>query len=102
MKTLQLEKFFPSLSVTLAVDGHSQNARRSKNDVLADYLSSDPSRDQYDEIVIIGDSPSDMQLQDVAGGVTYLYAHPKFTFRECTADFRIRDLRKVLERVIRR
>jgi phosphoglycolate phosphatase-like HAD superfamily hydrolase len=96
LKTLQLEKFFPNPSVALAVDGHAQNAQRTKNDVLSDYLATECGNNEYDEIVIIGDSSSDMRLRDVAGGVTYLYAHPEFSFRDCAADFKIRDLRDVL------
>jgi phosphoglycolate phosphatase-like HAD superfamily hydrolase len=99
LKTLQLEKFFPSPSVALAVDGHTQSVQRTKNDVLSDYLVSDSRAAEYEEIIIIGDSPSDMRLRDVAGGVTYLYAHPEFAFRNCTADFRIRDLRAVLSHI---
>jgi phosphoglycolate phosphatase-like HAD superfamily hydrolase len=99
LKTLQLERFFPDPSVALAVDGHSQDVHRTKTDVLSDYLAGERTGDSYEEIVIIGDSPSDMRLRDVAGGVTYLYAHPKFSFRDCVADFRIRDLRAVLDRV---
>jgi hypothetical protein len=45
---------------------------------------------------IVGDSPGDMPLSQVAGGVRYLFAHPGFEFRQCPADFRIRDLRQVL------
>lgn len=99
LKTLQLEKFFPSPNVALAVDGHTQNVHRTKNDVLSDYLATDPRSKEYREIVIIGDSPSDMRLRDVAGGVTYLYAHPEFAFRDCAADFKINDLRTVLNHV---
>jgi phosphoglycolate phosphatase-like HAD superfamily hydrolase len=99
LKTLQLEKFFPSPNVALAVDGHTQDAHRTKNDVLSDYLETGSSDREYEEIVIIGDSPSDMRLRDVAGGVTYLYAHPEFSFRDCAADFKIRDLRAVLDHV---
>jgi phosphoglycolate phosphatase-like HAD superfamily hydrolase len=99
LKTLQLEEFFPSPDVALAVDGHMQNAQRTKNDVLSDYLTTGAGGKKYDEIVIIGDSPSDMRLRDVAGGVTYLYAHPEFAFRDCVADFKIRDLRAVLNHV---
>lgn len=99
LKTLQLEKFFPSPCVALAVDGHTQNARRTKNDVLSDYLSARPDDEKYEQIIIIGDSPSDMRLRDVAGGVTYLYAHPEFSFRDCVADFKIRDLQAVLNHV---
>jgi hypothetical protein len=40
-----------------------------------------------------------MSLRDVAGGVTYLFAHPGTEFRDCEADFRIRDLRVILDRL---
>ncbi len=97
LKTLQLEEFFSAPQTALAVDGHMQAADRTKNDVLLEYL--DGRGHSYEEIVIIGDSPSDMRLADVAGGVTYLYAHPEFPFRTANADRHIRDLCSVVERI---
>jgi hypothetical protein len=38
-----------------------------------------------------------MRLRDVAGGVTYLFAHLGTEFSDCEADFRIRDLRAILD-----
>jgi phosphoglycolate phosphatase-like HAD superfamily hydrolase len=67
---------------------------RSKDAALASYLSH--TADSYEEIVIIGDSPEDMSLKAVAGGTTYLFAHSGAEFRECSADYRIRDLRQIL------
>jgi phosphoglycolate phosphatase-like HAD superfamily hydrolase len=90
---LGYEEFF-SAGNAFAVDGHAERPASSKEDVLADYLRDTGG---YENIIIIGDSPSDMRLKKVAGGVTYLYAHPDFAFRNCEADHRIRDLRKVLE-----
>jgi phosphoglycolate phosphatase-like HAD superfamily hydrolase len=90
---LGYKKFF-SAGNAFAVDGHAEHPSASKEDVLSNYLR-DAGR--YEMIVIIGDSPSDMRLKKVAGGVTYLYAHPDFAFRNCEADHRIRDLRAVLE-----
>jgi hypothetical protein len=37
-----------------------------------------------------------MNLKKVAGGTTYLFAHPGTEFRRSRADYRIRDLRQVL------
>ncbi|MFC8848983.1 MULTISPECIES: HAD family hydrolase [unclassified Micromonospora] len=95
LKLLELaDHFTPGRA--FAVDQHVRDVRTTKNDVLAGYLAGQPA---FEELVIIGDSASDMRLADVAGGTTYLFAHPDFAFRNCTADFRIRDLRDVLSRV---
>jgi phosphoglycolate phosphatase-like HAD superfamily hydrolase len=93
---LEYGDFFSSGNA-FAVDGHAERPVNSKADVLADYLHDAHSR--FEEIIIIGDSPSDMKLTKVAGGVTYLFAHPDVKFRQCEADYRIRDLRAVLDRL---
>ncbi|MFY1615967.1 HAD family hydrolase [Micromonospora sp. WMMD736] len=95
LKLLDLtDHFVPGRA--FAVDQHVRDVKTTKRDVLACYLTGQPS---FDEIVIIGDSASDMRLVEVAGGTTYLFAHPDFAFRNCNADFRIRDLRRVLDRI---
>ncbi len=76
----------------LAVDAHS-NPGRTKPPLLARYLEDK----DYDAIVIIGDSASDMDLRSVAGGKTYLYSRPEKQHRECESDVRITDLRDVLK-----
>jgi len=86
-------EFFSSENA-FAVDGHAECPASSKEDVLAEFLR---DTGDYEKIVIIGDSPSDMKLKKVAGGVTYLFAHPDVEFRQCDADHRIRDLRLVLD-----
>jgi phosphoglycolate phosphatase-like HAD superfamily hydrolase len=96
VKALELESYFPH-DKAFAVDQHMADAVRTKADALHEYLAE--QHVAYDQVVIIGDSPSDMELKRIAGGLTYLYAHPEFQFRECAADFRIRDLREVLTQV---
>lgn len=76
-----------------AVDQGGGQAPVAKADLLAAYLSGRPP---FSDLVIVGDSPGDMLLSRVAGGVTYLFAHPDIEFRTCAADFRIRDLRQLL------
>jgi phosphoglycolate phosphatase-like HAD superfamily hydrolase len=88
---------FFSSGNAFAVDGHTERPVNSKADVLADYLRD--ADNKFEEIIIIGDSPSDMKLTKVAGGVTYLFAHPDVEFRQCDAHHRIRDLREVLEQL---
>lgn len=95
LKLLELADFFTP-GRAFAVDQHVRDATVTKQDVLASFLAAQPA---FDELVIVGDSPSDMQLANVVGGTTYLFAHPEFPFRECKADFRIHDLRQVLKHV---
>lgn len=95
LKLLELTEFFTP-GRAFAVDQHVRDVGVTKQDVLAGYLTGRPD---FEEIVIIGDSAGDMRLAEVAGGTTYLFAHPEFAFRNCAADFRIRDLREVLHRV---
>ncbi|MFI0797040.1 HAD family hydrolase [Micromonospora rubida] len=95
LKLLELTDYFTP-GRAFAVDQHVRDAKSTKKDVLASYLIGQPT---FEEIVIIGDSTSDMQLMEVAGGTTYLFAHPGIAFRNCHADFQIRDLREVLHRV---
>lgn len=95
LKTLDLESFFPA-EKAFAVDQHTRDARRTKADILAEYLDHHPP---YDEVVVIGDSPSDVRLREVGGGRAYLFTHADFQFRACDPDHRIRDLRGVLAAV---
>ncbi|MEU5784604.1 HAD family hydrolase [Micromonospora lupini] len=95
LKLLELTDYFlPGRA--FAVDQHVLDVKTTKRDVLAGYLV---GQHAFEEIVIVGDSASDMRLAEVAGGTTYLFAHPDFAFRNCSADFRIRDLREVLQRI---
>ena len=75
-----------------AVNAHSKNKARHKVDVLKEFLINK----DYEKVVVIGDSPSDMELGFVSGSIRYLYTHPGRQHREAKADFKIDDLRKVL------
>ncbi|GGM24661.1 MULTISPECIES: HAD family hydrolase [Micromonospora] len=92
LKLLELTDYFTP-DRAFAVDQHVRDVQTTKKDVLAQYLA---TRAPFEEIVIIGDSAGDMHLAEVAGGTTYLFAHPGFAFRKCPSDFRIRDLRTIL------
>jgi phosphoglycolate phosphatase-like HAD superfamily hydrolase len=93
LKVLEFNVFFPD-GRAFAVDQHARVVARTKADVLNGFLGEGHA---YEQLVIVGDSPSDVRLKDVSGGIAFLYAHPGFEFRECPADFRIRDLRRVLQ-----
>jgi phosphoglycolate phosphatase-like HAD superfamily hydrolase len=77
----------------LAVDRGDGRPPVPKARLLAGFLAGRPP---FNDLVIVGDSPGDMLLSEVAGGTRFLFAHPGFEFRDCPADFRIRDLRQVL------
>jgi phosphoglycolate phosphatase-like HAD superfamily hydrolase len=93
LKTLGLEGFFPA-GRAFATDHTPAGPAVTKTDVLRGYLTASPAR--FERLVIVGDSPADMALKQVAGGVTYLYTQPGFEVRDAVADHRIRDLREVL------
>lgn len=82
-----------SPKTAFAVDNHLAETPTTKEELLRSHVSKHP----YDHIVIIGDSPKDMELKDVAGGTTYLYAHEDYPFRGDSGDYHITDLRKILQ-----
>ena len=92
LELLGLDGFFVP-GRAFAVDQGDGRAPTTKAGLLATYLAGRPP---FSELVIVGDSPGDMLLSRVAGGVTYLFVHPGVEFRDCPADFRVRDLRQVL------
>ena len=90
LNIIGIKKYFSKAKV-IGVNAHEDIME--KKDALAEYLD---GRD-YDEIVIIGDSESDLQLKKVAGGVTYFYHYPYLKLNKAIqADFIITDLREVL------
>ncbi|MFD8263273.1 HAD family hydrolase [Streptomyces griseoluteus] len=89
---LGLSGFFPE-SARFAVDGHTLGEAATKVEVVRTYLQDKA----YKDLVFIGDSPSDMRLTAIAGGTSYLYSHDEFPFRECEANYKIRDLREILK-----
>lgn len=90
-----LYKFIDSVSMRYFFGEGKAFASNDKKKTLAEFLENK----KFDSLVIIGDSPSDIELKNVAGGVTYLYSHPWRQFRECDAQYKIHDLREVLREV---
>ncbi len=90
VNTVGITKFFPEEKI-IGVNAHQKHG--VKEDALKDYLSNK----QFEKLVIIGDSESDMELRRVAGGTTYFYSHPHINNSGMVkADYVIKDLRKVL------
>lgn len=91
LEAVRMQDYFQQAT---AVDSHI-NPNQTKREVLEKYLTGK----KYEDIVIIGDSPKDISLKEVAGGTTYLYTHPGKPFRDCEADWKIHDLREILKEV---
>jgi len=78
----------------IGVNAHEKHG--DKQEALSDYLHGK----KFDAIVYVGDSESDMKLQEVYGGTTYYYNHPHIDPQEkVLADYYIKDLREVLREV---
>lgn len=94
IKAIGIKKYFWP-DKFFAVDGHGiRNRLRNKRKILKGYLK----RHGYDRLVVIGDSPKDVKIASVIpGSVRYLFMRKGRNFRICKADFRIRDLRQVLQ-----
>ncbi|MFA5332972.1 MAG: HAD family hydrolase [Candidatus Nanoarchaeia archaeon] len=92
IKAAGLSEFF-SESNSFAVNQHDKGASLTKENVLRAYLNGK----SYEKIIIIGDSPGDIELKKVNpnNSVTFLYTHPGLNFRDCEADHKIRDLMEI-------
>lgn len=91
INALGMEAYFNKQNA-FAVDNHQKEIKRTKKDVLADYLQDKI----FDDIIVIGDSDSDMDVAEFAGGKGYLYAHAYLPFRSEKGYARINDLAEVL------
>ncbi len=81
-------RFFPDGH---AFGTHGLNGKSiTKHEALEGFLQQRAA----DHIIAIGDS-----AHDLIGTVNYLYAHPGRSFRECTANYKINDLRKVRKEI---
>jgi len=94
MDAVGVTKFFPSSNV-LAINSHKVKIKKSKSDILRAFLN----RKSFSEIVVIGDNSEDLAMKNVAGVVSYLYAHPGRDFAHCDADYKINDLREILREI---
>lgn len=72
--------------------------RKTKKDCLHDFLS---VSENFNEIISIGDSPSDMELINVPfiKGTSYLYSYPRRAPRLAQCHYKIDDLRMVLQEI---
>lgn len=94
LEAVKLVDYFPP-EYQLAADMHNEPAT-NKTVLLGRFLRRQP----FQEVVIIGDTASDMNLKTVAPrAVTYLYSHPHLPHPECIADYKIRDLREIMREV---
>ena len=84
LELVGLKGFFPE---GFAIAANSSVTNKKKRDVLKEFMAGK----RFDAVVAIGDSPADL-----IGDINYLYARPDRNFRECEADYKIRDLREVL------
>lgn len=93
-----IEKYFP-LTHRFGADSNLQN-RKTKKDYLHEFLT---KSENIDEIISIGDSPGDMELINVSSikGTSYLYSYPNRTPRFAECNYKIDDLRMVLQEIER-
>lgn len=90
---LGMQEFFNATNA-FAVNGHTKEATRVKQDILSEFLA---VRSTFDDIVIIGDSGSDMQLAKDFKATSYLYAHHNVAFRSDQGMHKINDLKELLK-----
>jgi phosphoglycolate phosphatase-like HAD superfamily hydrolase len=91
LRALGMLQFFKDKRA-LAVNQHVREAKRTKIDALSEYLEGK----DFEEIVVIGDSESDMTLAEAFEAKAYLYAHTKKPFRSKKGSYKINDLADVL------
>lgn len=91
VKALAMEHYFSDANA-FAVNAHAKEAMKSKEDALGVYMDGR----LFEDIIVIGDSATDLHLAEHAKARAYLYAHPGYAFRAKGGDYRINDLREVL------
>lgn len=93
VSTVGIKEFFPDKKI-IGVNAHQKHG--AKEDALGEYLKDS----NFEDIVIIGDSQSDIDLEKVAGGTTYFYSHPHIELKQRPkAHHIISDLREILNEV---
>lgn len=75
-----------------SVNAHTKEVLRTKEHVLGEYVTGE----YFEQLVVVGDSSSDMWLAEAFDATAYLYAHPGYAFRSSGGDYHIHDLREVL------
>lgn len=94
IKTVNLEKYF-NQDNSFGVSGYDANNQLTKKELLKKYLENR----RYEKIIIIGDSPGDIELKEVSpdNSITFLYTHKYLDIRECNPNFKIDDLRDIFK-----
>lgn len=94
LKQIEMEDYFP-IGHRFGV-ASSTPSQPSKGDCLKAFLV---GRTFSKGIVVIGDSPSDMDLIDDSEAVGYHYSYPGRPHRPAKSHYRIHDLREILREV---
>lgn len=90
LECIRVTPYFPKRKV-FGINIH-QNPMKTKKDVLSEYLEGK----EFDDVVVISDTPDDMNLVSIAGGTFYLYSHPDKPLREYVTGHTVHDLRELL------
>lgn len=85
-----IEHIFPKKKL-FAINSHCKNI--SKIETLKQYIKNKT----YESLIVIGDTYGDIELGRACNAITMLYAHPGKKFITSKADYKIRDLKKVLQ-----
>jgi phosphoglycolate phosphatase-like HAD superfamily hydrolase len=96
LERLGLTEFFP-VGRRLGVDNHARRGPSSKTDALHEYMATQGT--MCDQIIVIGDSTSDIDLARASHGVSYLYDPQGDSALAPMADVVVRDLRGVLRAI---
>jgi phosphoglycolate phosphatase-like HAD superfamily hydrolase len=92
LKALGMDRFFQG-GTAYSVNAHAKEAKRGKEDILAEHVSSRT----FDDVIVIGDSNTDLKLAQAFKATSYIYTHPGYDFRANGGDYRITDLREILQ-----
>jgi phosphoglycolate phosphatase-like HAD superfamily hydrolase len=93
LETVGMKKFFQEENI-IGVNAHQTHS--TKIDALKDFIGDK----NFDEIIVIGDSESDLELGRAVNAVTYFYRHPNRKHHEThNADFVINDLRDIFHSI---
>lgn len=94
IKLAGLDEYFDEINA-FATAAHSRDVKRTKAHVLENYLKSNSI---FHEIIVIGDSMSDMELTSHARAKGFLYRHPGQSLKVKLPPHitPINDLRKIL------
>ncbi len=113
-KCVNLSPYFEINKTAFAVNDYPISVKRNKKNVLTHILNNRKSRNnqilKYDKIMIIGDSPSDIELKNIVQNyikskgriITFQYTHPSLKFRnsgKIKPDYKIKYLTDILDKI---